>query len=164
LSIDDDVDLERPPSPKSDSLDDDDDENEHKKLNQAGNDTTLSNKDEEPSVADDETDIDRELDEYLNDEEDGHEETDHVKLDKLKRLDALACSFENYELFQKMAVERHGLLNKRCRRRIWPLLILYRNRFYNTRKNDQDSSNENRSLSDIIESSLAKFNKISQLI
>lgn len=113
-------------------------------------------------IDDDDVDVDLEFENYLNDQDEDNSssepnENDRVKLEKLKRLDEIECTFENYELLQKMAIERYGLLNKRLRRRIWPILILYRNRFF---KSEPDTAST-MPLQDMIESTLNRFNKIS---
>lgn len=154
-----------------------------------GDDTTLSNKENELSTLDDHKDddddadddendeaVNREFDDYLNDDGGGRDVNKDVnddeasvsgeereKLDKLKRLEILECSFENYEELQKMAIEKHGLVNKRMRRRVWPLLILYRNRFKADDSLDRQAVDSSLSIEQMIDSSLRKFQDISML-
>ena len=88
-------------------------------------------------------DIEKEFENYLNDEnndvndlnhnmETQNDENHRLKYAKLKKLENLEFSFENYELLRQMGVEKYGFINKKYRRKAWPLLIMYKN-----------SSNEN---------------------
>lgn len=161
LLCDDDIELENDEDAiKIDADEDNNDTAEQTKIEQK-DDTTLSNKEDELEFVDDDGEVEREFDEYLNDE--SRDDWDEMKRDKLLRLEALDCSFENYELLQKMAIERHGLLNKRCRRRIWPLLILYRPRFLKASSSNHTETMEsadNQTIQDMIDSSLTKFDDI----
>lgn len=177
-SIEDDIESEAELVPKVSSLDENEKQiRDFKKQNQShiiGDETTLSNLDDDAAEYDDE-EVEREFEQYLNDDSNSkakkRDEDELVessleeqeKLEKLKKLELLDFSFENYENFQKLAIERHGLLNKRLRRRIWPLLILYRNRFKNflDSKSNEEEGEKNQSIEQIIESSLAKFEDIS---
>lgn len=156
------------------------DENEEKtgdiqnQLQKIGDETTLSNLDEDAAEYDDE-EVEREFEQYLNDDSDSNAKKcdedelvelsleEQEKLEKLRKLELLDFSFENYENFQKLAIERHGLVNKRLRRRIWPLLILYRSRFKDFLDSESSGEREkNQSIEQMIESSLAKFKDISE--
>ena len=54
-------------------------------------------------------------------------ENHKLKYIKLKKLENLEYTLENYELFRQMGVEKYGFINKKYRRKVWPLLILYKN-------------------------------------
>ena len=123
------------------------------------------------NVDDDSEEVNREFENYLNDgdqvhqneEESDYDETnEQLKHAKLKQIDELPISAENYPLFQKLAIERYGLLNKRCRRRIWPLLILYRDRCFSNSAEKKENTNNDPipTLDEMIRSSLENFNKI----
>ena len=101
---------------------------------------------------DDENDLDieKEFEDYLNDENDDdnndnfyinklnsgsnsslnqqENENHKFKYIKLKKLENLEYTVENYELFRQMGIEKYGFINKKYRRKAWPLLILYKNK------------------------------------
>lgn len=95
---------------------------------------------------------------YLCEHKDLLSDNDELKLAKYKRLESIEYTFENYEIFQKIAIEKYGFLNKKFRRKAWPLLILYRKKYLN-KTND---NNNNESLKDLIDTSLAKYSEISK--
>lgn len=178
-SIEDDIESEAELVPKVSPLDENEknigDIHKQNQSQKIGDETKLSNLDEDVAEYDNE-EVEREFEQYLNDDSDNNaikrDEDELVKssleeqekLEKLRKLELLDFSFENYEIFQKLAIERHGLVNKRLRRRIWPLLILYRSRFKNFLDSESSGEREkNQSIEQMIESSLAKFEDISEL-
>ena len=82
-------------------------------------------------------DIEKEFEDYLNEDNslDGENEcrnlNENENLDlkclKLKRLENLEYSVDNYEAFRQMGIEKYGFINKKYRRKVWPLLIMYKN-------------------------------------
>lgn len=75
--------------------------------------------------------IEQEFEDYLKDEE-VLCENNETKKSKLERMNSIEFSFENYEELKKLAVEKYGFVNKKFRRKAWPILILYKNRAHGT--------------------------------
>jgi hypothetical protein len=131
-----------------DSEVEEDDEKYNETLNNISNSKmkTFSNNniyipvDNEQSDKDDvkDLDIEKEFEDYLNDENDDANDLNHnlamqndenhrMKNAKLKKLENFEFTLENYELLRQMGVEKYGFINKKFRRKAWPLLILYKN-------------------------------------
>jgi hypothetical protein len=136
----------------------------HVKLQTAAATTAASESDvdvdNEPDV-----DVEKELEDYLNDDDPcldcykfSSAESD-LKA-KIESLDSLEFKFENYESFRLLAVEKYGLLNKKFRRKVWPLLILFRNKFYNIGNNS--GHDDEPTIDSFIHDSMNKFNHISK--
>ncbi len=86
--------------------------------------------------------IDLEFENYLNEENDldklVSEDSDHfekfqsevnAKIERLEKLD-----FESICDLKKMAIEKYGFVNKRFRRKAWPILVANRDDLNNTSK------------------------------
>ena len=130
-----------------DSEVEDDDEKSNETLNNISNSKmkTFSNNniyipvDNEQSDKDvKDLDIEKEFEDYLNDENDDANDLNHnlamqnddnhrMKYAKLKELENFEFTLENVELLRQMGVEKYGFINKKFRRKAWPLLILYKN-------------------------------------
>lgn len=82
--------------------------------------------------------IKKEFEEFLNDD-DNLEDNEERRL-KIKKLELLDLSFDNYDEIRKLAIEKYGLVNKKIRQKAWPILILYKNRPINSPKALVDSS------------------------
>lgn len=159
-----------------------------RKTNDHDEDTNSDEGIDDENGNDDESAVCKEFEDYLNDEENylslcslSADDTlqhltdkERLKAVKFKKLERLEYSFENYELFCELAVERYGFLSKKFRRKAWPLLIMHRNKFYQTNyphacvdDDDQDDAanpvNEsNDSTQMLIDRSLRKYNRISK--
>lgn len=81
-------------------------------------------------------DIEKEFEDYLNDEnneandlniETQNDENKRQRYAKLKKLENMEFTYENYEILRQMGVEKYGFINKKYRRKAWPLLIMYKN-------------------------------------
>ena len=75
--------------------------------------------------------VDQELEDYLNDEEVTSGDAAHhdelvSKVEQLDALDASSCCLVDHDLvaLRQLAVDKHGLINKRLRRKVWPILLL----------------------------------------
>ena len=177
-------------SPKNNSVDDEegseDDEREPKKFVEAKEDLVSDSGSyipvDDQNINDNsnfknDLDIDKEFEDYLNDEDDDNNdnyylnnyvnnlssnnqreiENHKLKYIKLKKLQNLEYTYENYELFRQMAIERYGFINKKYRRKAWPLLILYKN------KSNVNNNFVNKLESDIANST-SKFKAISKSV
>ncbi len=74
----------------------------------------------------DDEQIRKEFEEYLNDEEAtlADTNTSDFKQLKLRRLENLEFNEKNLHLLRQMAIEKFGFVNKKFRRKAWPLLLL----------------------------------------
>jgi hypothetical protein len=173
-------------SPKSNSVDDENEDEDAKKFQEAKEDLVSDSGSyipvDDQNISDNsnfrnDLDIDKEFEDYLNDEDDDDNndnyylnnyvnnlnssnqkeiENHKLKYIKLKKLQNLEYTYENYELFRQMAIEKYGFINKKYRRKAWPLLILYRN------KSNERVNNIVNKLEEEIANSTSKFKKISK--
>lgn len=118
----------------------------------SNNNVTLSESENEQTFDLNDENIDKEFEDFLNDDtslsDNLSKENLKFKSKKIKKLENLDLSFDNFETIRRMAIEKYGFVNKKFRRRAWPILILHRFKHKG-------------SLNDLIESSLSKFNNIS---
>ena len=102
---------------------------------------------------DDESDIDAEFRSYLNeennnnddamctsDEESCHQAQASELTAKLKQLEEFDFESGSLETLRRMAIEKYGFVNKKYRRKAWPILILDRKALFRTFKSANDSN------------------------
>ena len=113
-------------------------------------------------ACDDVSDIDKEFENYLNENEEfdtvpssyaDENKTllnlDGLKRGKLSKLENTEYSAENLKELRQMALDKYGFMNKKFRRKAWPILIL-------------SSTEHARSLDKYMESCINQFNQISE--
>jgi hypothetical protein len=118
--------------------------------------------DEAEKASDDSTGIDKEFEDYLNENEEYdtvvssdsddalnsstgapdeaaasasnedfdeffRRESENTKRSKLSKLESAEYSMDNLEYLRRLALDKYGFMNKKIRRKAWPILILSRN-------------------------------------
>jgi hypothetical protein len=99
--------------------------NENEKENNLGHSEDTLYEFELKDNAEEDNEINKELEDYLNSEDFNPlvaEPDWQEKLDRLEKLDF--TSTDIYQTLKRMAVEKYGFMNKKYRRKAWPLLIL----------------------------------------
>ncbi|CAF0712881.1 unnamed protein product [Brachionus calyciflorus] len=70
--------------------------------------------------------IEKEFNDYLDDEHEILSEANEEKKRKIDQLNSIELNFDNYDLIRKMAIEKYGFVSKNFRRKAWPILILHK--------------------------------------